>query len=102
MCVVDRRNYAPGTNRARVQTELKRRMAAGTVEPDSFGLLESIAAPPLVEVEGEPLRQSEDEQGGIPVVERTPGPEALLQVMLKRIWHVEVDKESLAADLLLV
>jgi len=36
------------------------------------------------------------------VIESTPGPEALLQVMMKRIWHVEVDKESLTADLLLV
>jgi len=106
MCVVDRRNdqraYAPGANRVRVQAELKRRMEAGIVEPDGFGLLESVAVPALVEVEEEPLRQSEDEQEGIPVVERTPGAEVLLQVMLKRIWHIEVDKESLAADLLLV
>jgi hypothetical protein len=106
MCVVDRRNdqfaYAPGANRVRVQAELKRRMAAGTVEPDSFGLLESVAVPALVEVEEKALCQSEDEQEGIPVVERTPGAEALLQLMLKRVWHVEVDKESLIAGLLLV
>jgi hypothetical protein len=106
MCVVDRRNdqhaCAPGANRVRVQAELKRRMAAGTAEPDSFGLLESVAVPALVEVEEQPLPWNEDDQEGIPVVERTPGAEALLQVMLKRVWHVEVDKESLIAALLLV
>jgi len=106
LCVVDRRNdhraYAPGANRVRVQAELKRRMATGTADPDSFGFLESAAVPALVEVEHEPSRQSEDEQEGISVVERTPGAEALLQLMMKRVWHVEVDKESLTEGLLLV
>jgi len=106
MCVVDRRGdqsaYAPGVNRARVQAELKRRMATGASEPGSFGLFESVAVPALVEVEGEPSRLSKDDQEGIPVIDGTPGAEALLQIMMKRIWHVEVDKESLTADLLLV
>src|SRR5579863_8466474 len=106
MCVVDRRDkgraHAPGGNPVPVQAEVKRRMAADTAELDSSGLLESVAVPALVQVGEEPSRLSEEEQEGIPVVERTPGAEALLQVILKRVWHVEVDKESLTAGLLLV
>ncbi len=30
-----------------------------------------------------------------------PDAEALLQIMMKQVWHIEVDKESLSADLLL-
>ena len=107
MCVIDRRSdqnstYAPGVNRARVQAELKRRMAIGASEPGSFGSFESVAVPALVEVEDEPSHLAKDDQEGIPVIEGTPGAEALLQIMMKRIWHVEADKESLTADLLLV
>ena len=106
MCVVDRRGdqstNAPGLNRAGVEAELKRRMATGTSEPGSFGLFESVTVPALVEVEDEPSCLSKDDHEGIPVIEGTPGAEALLQIMMKRVWHVEADKESLAADLLLV
>jgi len=105
MCVVDQRDqsaHAPGVNRARVQAELERRIATGSADPGGFGPLEYVVVPARVEVEGEPSRPCEDEQEGVPVIESTPGPEALLQIMLKRIWHVEVDKESLTADLLLV
>jgi len=104
MCIVDRRDdqsaYAPGVNRARVQAELKSRMAAGSA--GVFGSLESVAVPARVEVEDVPSRQCSDEQEGVPVIERTPGAEALLQIIMKRIWHVTVDKGSLSADLLLV
>lgn len=104
MCVVDRRDdqgaYAPGVNRARVQAELKSRMAAGS--SGVFGSLESVAVPARVEVEDEPSHQCGDEHEGVPVIEGTPGVEALLQIMMKRIWHVTVGKESLTADLLLV
>ena len=104
MCVVDRRDdqgaYAPGVNRARVQAELKSRMAAGPA--GVFGSLESVAVPARVEVEDEPSHQCTDEQEGVPVIEGTPGVGALLQIMMKRIWDVTVDKGSLTADLLLV
>lgn len=104
MCVIDRRDdqgaYAPGVNRARVQAELKNRMAAGFT--GVFGSLESVAVPARVEVEDEPAHQFDDEQEGVPVIEGTPGVEVLLQIMMKRIWHVTVDKGSLIADLLLV
>ncbi|KAH9986999.1 nucleoside hydrolase [Russula compacta] len=96
MCVVDRRDdkgaYPPGANRARVQAELQRRIAAGSAEVGGFGSFESVAVPARVE----------DEQEGVLVVEGTPGAEALLQIMMKRIWHVEVEKERLTRDLLLV
>ena len=86
MCVVDRRShcatYAPGTNYAPVQADLMSRVAAGPAQDESS-------------------RLCEDEQGGVPVVEGTPGPEGLLQIMMKRVWHVEVDEESLFADLFL-
>jgi len=84
-----------------VQAELERRVAAGSADAGGIGSLESVVVPARVEGEGEPSRPREDEQG-VPVIESTPGPEALLQIMMKRIWHVEVDKESLTADLLLV
>ena len=104
MCVVDRRDdqgaYAPGMNRARVQAELKSHMAAAS--PGVFGSLESVAVPARVEVEDEPSRQCKDEKEGVPMIEATPGAEALLQIMIKRIWHVTVDKGSLTADLLLI
>ncbi|KAI9457887.1 nucleoside hydrolase [Russula earlei] len=100
MCVVDRRDdpkaRAPGANRAHVDAELKKRMAAGSAETGGLGSLEPVVVPAPVAV---PWK---DEQEGIPVVESTPGAEALLQIMLKRIWHVEVDKEGLTADLLQV
>jgi hypothetical protein len=104
MCVVDRRDdqgaYAPGANRARVQAELKSHMEAGSA--GGFGSLESVALPARVEVKDEPSHECSDEQEGVPVVDGTPGAEALLQIMMKRIWHVVVDKESLTTDLLLV
>jgi len=102
MCVVDRRDdrgaYAPGMNRARVQAELKSRMTAGST--GYFGSLESVAVPARVEVEDEPARQSNDDQEGVPVIEGTPGSEELLQIMMKRIWHVTINNEILTSDLL--
>ena len=35
------------------------------------------------------------------VVEGTPGPGALVQFMLERVWNIEATKESRAADQLL-
>lgn len=104
MCVIDRRDdqsaYAPGVNRARVQAELKSRMAAGSASV--FGSLESVVVPARVEVEDEPSRGCSDEQEGVPVIIGTPGAEVLLQIMMKRIWDVTVDTGSLTADLLLI
>jgi hypothetical protein len=101
MCVVDRRDdlgsYAPGANRARVQAALQDYVAARSIEA-GLGAFEFVPVPARAEV----LPPGEEEQEGVPVVEGTPGVEALLQIMLKRIWGIQVDKESLAADQLLV
>jgi len=96
MCVVDRRDdgaHAPTTSYAHVQEALQNRVAAGPADADGLG----------VDVEDEPSRRSgKDELGGVPVVEGTPGPETLVQFLLKRVWNIEATKESLAADQLLV
>ncbi|KAI0290395.1 nucleoside hydrolase [Multifurca ochricompacta] len=106
MCVVDRRDgasaYAPGSNRSRVQAALESRIAAGLADASGFGPLKSAVVPARVEIENEPIRPGKDEQEGVPVVQATPGPEALVQLMMKRVWGVEVDKESLTPDWLLV
>ncbi|KAH9171185.1 nucleoside hydrolase [Lactarius sanguifluus] len=82
MCVVDRRDdklntRTPAANYAHVQEALQHRD-----EPS--------------------LRRKKDEGGGVPVVESTPGPETLLKFILKRVWNIEVTKECLATDQLLV
>ena len=104
MCVVDRRNdgaHAPAAGFAQVQKTLQNRMEAGSVDVDDLGAMSVVPAP--LGAEDEPsLRRKKDEPGGILVVDGTPGPEALVQFMLKRIWNIETTKESLAADQLLV
>ncbi len=86
MCVVDRcshhATYTPSINYACVQAELKSHIAADPVEDEQSCLYK-------------------DKQKGVPVVEGTLGAEVLLQIMMKWVWHVEVDKESLSMDLLL-
>jgi hypothetical protein len=100
MCVVDRRDdgaHAPATSYAHVQEALQNRVAAGSADADG---LDSVVP---VDVEDEPSRQrGKDEPGGVPVVEGTPGPETLVQFLLKRVWNIEATKEGLAADQLLV
>ncbi|KAF9445905.1 nucleoside hydrolase [Macrolepiota fuliginosa MF-IS2] len=88
MLVVDRRDdqtaYAPGANRAEVQKQL-----------DSLGVphgpWESIAVPAQVEVEREPESFSSS-QSGVWCVTNTPGPKALLQLLLYRVWGVKLDE----------
>jgi hypothetical protein len=85
MLVVDRRDdqtaYAPGANRAEVQKQL-----------DLLGIphrpWESTAVPAQVEVEQEPQRFS-NAQNGVWCLTTTPGPEALLRLLLQRVWGVD-------------
>lgn len=108
MCVVDRREdesaYAPGENRSLVQSAL----AAKGFRP--AGEWESTAIPAQVEVENEaqatqaiqpsqnPAHMStassgisdEGGKGSICVVTRTPGTRVMLQLLLQRIWGVEL------------
>ena len=100
MCVVDRRNdgaHPPAAGYAHVQEALQNRVASGSADADGLDFV------PPVDVEDEPSRgRRKDEPGGVPVVEGTPGPETLVQFILKRVWNIEATKESLAADQLLV
>jgi hypothetical protein len=102
MCVVDRRNdgtHAPPVDFAQVQEALMNRVDAGSAEVDDFSSMVPTAP---VDVDTSSRRVKQDEPGGVTVVEGTPGPEALVQLMLKRVWNVDANKESLAADQLLV
>lgn len=108
MVVIDRREdegaYAPGANRAHVQAELE----ASAFRP--AGEWESSAVPAQVEVEDDAQaakgRQSSHGPGhmlvtptsasdkgdkcGVYCVTQTPGKRAMLQVLLQRIWGVEL------------
>jgi GTP:adenosylcobinamide-phosphate guanylyltransferase len=100
MCVVDRRNdgaHAPPVDFAQVQEALMNHVDAGSAEVDDFSSMV-----PAASVDESSRRVKQDEPGGVTVVEGTPGPEALVQLMLKRVWNVDVTKESLATDQLLV
>jgi hypothetical protein len=82
MVVIDRRNdqgaYAPGANRAQVQTQLEKdrfRYEEGIV-------LESTAVPAPVEMEDMMTRQN----SGVACITETPGSDALVRVLMSRIW----------------
>ncbi|KAJ7072537.1 Inosine/uridine-preferring nucleoside hydrolase domain-containing protein [Mycena amicta] len=79
--VVDRREdesaYAPGANRAEVQAELEKL----NVTHDKPW--ESTAIPALVETEQPPMPINSN---GVVSCYATPGPAALLDLLLKRIW----------------
>ncbi|KAI0630323.1 nucleoside hydrolase [Trametes polyzona] len=89
MLVVDRRDdqgaYAPGSNRAEVQAELERHHFPHA------GAYESTAVPAPVEVESPPAVTNQDattQKGGVPCITQTPGSEALVQLLLERVWGV--------------
>lgn len=88
MLVVDRRGgqtaYAPGANRAQVQKQF-----------DLLGIphkpWESVAVPAQVKVEREPHDlSSSTRQTGVWCAIGTPGAEALLQLLVRRVWGVEL------------
>ncbi len=113
MLVVDRRDdvgaYAPGANRAAVQAELER---------DHFphaGAYESTAVPAQVEIKAAPAFMGTNQgqfmdtnqgqatantrpgggqvhgiavAGGVPCITKTPGPAALVALLLERVWGV--------------
>ncbi|KAI0743470.1 nucleoside hydrolase [Daedaleopsis nitida] len=103
MLVVDRREddgaYAPGENRAQVQAELERHHFRPA------GSFESTALPAQVEVEtaptdGHPANANANASGsatgspsasqaeGVFCVTETPGPAALVRLLLERVWGV--------------
>ncbi|KAI0358399.1 nucleoside hydrolase [Trametes cingulata] len=89
MLVVDRRDdqgaYAPGANRAEVQAELERHQFRHA------GEYESTAVPAPVEVESRSAIKKQApavQKGGVPCVTQTPGPAALVNLLLERVWGV--------------
>ncbi|KAL0956158.1 hypothetical protein HGRIS_002319 [Hohenbuehelia grisea] len=88
MLVVDRREdesaYAPGANRAQVQAELEKAALP-------HGQFESTALPAQVEIEEPPQKHTSQ---GVLCVTDTPGPQMLLNLLLKRVWGVEGIKSS--------
>ncbi|PIL36153.1 hypothetical protein GSI_01813 [Ganoderma sinense ZZ0214-1] len=106
MLVVDRRDdvgaYAPGANRAAVQAELERH------HYPHAGAYESTAVPAQVEIEGAPAFMGTKQgqhaaasmplgggqvhgiavAGGVPCITKTPGPAALVALLLERVWGV--------------
>jgi hypothetical protein len=80
MLVVDRRDdlsaYAPGANRAEVQMDLEH-------HTDQFAL-EAAFVPARVAVE----HPRNNNGHGVACVTDTPGPEVLLETLLKRVWGV--------------
>ncbi|KAJ6558528.1 Inosine/uridine-preferring nucleoside hydrolase domain-containing protein [Mycena vulgaris] len=84
MLVCDRRDdlsaYTPGANRAEVQTELDKHNS-------HHGAWESTAVPAVVETEHAP---KDNNAQGVMCVHATPGPDALLALLTKRVWGVEV------------
>ncbi|KAF9490034.1 nucleoside hydrolase [Pleurotus eryngii] len=85
MLVVDRREdetaYAPGANRAHVQAELERLVS------DHHHEWESTASPAQVEIE-KPADNTQLSEGVQCIVE-TPGPDALLKLLVKRVWGID-------------
>ena len=88
MLVVDRREdegaYDPGSNRAAVQAELAKHGF------HSAGALESNALPAQVEVETPPKPTQQSRTNGVPVINVTPGPVALLRLLCGRVWGIDV------------
>lgn len=83
MLVVDRREdeaaYAPGANRAHVQAELERLVS------DHQHEWESTALPAQVEIE----KLADNTQSpGVQCIVETPGPDALLKLLVKRVWGI--------------
>jgi hypothetical protein len=93
MLVIDRRDentaYAPGANRSEVQAQLNLRQLG-------HGLLESTALPARVDIEVPTLSGGGDKVGlesvqrkGVACLVDTPGPSALLQLLMRRVWGVQ-------------
>ncbi|RPD74261.1 nucleoside hydrolase [Lentinus tigrinus ALCF2SS1-7] len=105
MLVVDRRDdagaYAPGVNRAEVQAELERHhfKHAGAYESTAVPAQVEVEAPPTIpghpQGQGPAATQGGSNSdlmhgGGVPCITQTPGPAALLQLLLERVWGVKL------------
>lgn len=89
MLVVDRREdetaYTPGANRAMVQAELDRQKQGNPSEIDKKeDMPQDVVFPAEVFTEYE--HQHPTNIKGVPCVAHTPGPNALLELLLSRVW----------------
>jgi len=84
MLVVDRRSdasaYAPGVNRAEVQSGRDKAAL-------SHGNITSTTLPAQVEVEDAPSKHIVE--SGVFCITDTPGPSTLLHLLLRRVWGVD-------------
>ncbi|KAG6866636.1 hypothetical protein C0991_000746 [Blastosporella zonata] len=84
MLVVDKREdesaYSPGANRAEIQAEMDKKSI-------QHGIWESSALPAQVETEED--TKAQPKPSGILCVTETPGPDALLSLLFRRVWGVE-------------
>ncbi|GAW00327.1 nucleoside hydrolase [Lentinula edodes] len=101
MVVVDKRQdktaYAPGANRAEVQAQLEQtRFSSG-------GNLESVALPVPAQVEvdltSKMIHKTDGDHRGVWCITETPGPDALLETLLARVWGVQGWKNTVEHNL---
>ncbi|KAF5344174.1 hypothetical protein D9757_005692 [Collybiopsis confluens] len=90
MLVVDRREdisaYASGANRAKVQAELDQ------MHRSDKSNLKSVVVPAHVPPQHDPWTKSVgDKSRSIWCISETPGTEALLKLLLERVWGVSID-----------
>jgi len=96
MFVIDRREestaHAPGANRSEVQAPLD-------LHQTGHGILKSSVLPARVEIEAPTSSTGSDgkvgpeaavgQRKGVACVVETPGPNALLQLLTRRVWGIQ-------------
>lgn len=108
MCVVDHRDdqgaYAPGDNRAHVQAGLNLTEARSTggegpavfparVEVETGGPPTAVTKPSQINAHSTNAPSESSDKGseqGVRVVTSTPGAHVILQLLLQRVWGVEL------------
>jgi hypothetical protein len=78
MLVVDRRGaYAPGANRAELQAQ---------IDANYHGHLESTVVPAMVAVDQDVRNERANNE--VWCIRETPGSEAILKMLLSRVWGI--------------
>ena len=93
MLVVDRRDdpgaYAPGANRAEVQEARDRDRELAPFAPTILPARVEVERAPAGAGTGVGDGAGAGERGGVWCVTATPGPRALVRLLLERVWGVE-------------
>ncbi|KAJ3851912.1 nucleoside hydrolase [Lentinula lateritia] len=91
MVVVDQRQdktaYAPGANRAEVQAELEQTHFSSGGDSKSVAL--PVPAQVEVDLASESNHKTDSDHRGVWCITETPGPDALLETLLARVWGVQ-------------